>query len=46
MYICNYWFRDSWKKLEGTSEMEAKHKYVETLLQAATEVCYNTLIYD
>ncbi|EPB83888.1 hypothetical protein HMPREF1544_09342 [Mucor circinelloides 1006PhL] len=28
---------DAWKKFQGTSEMEAKHRYVETLLQAAKE---------
>lgn len=28
---------DAWKKLEGTSEMEAKYRYVEILLKVATE---------
>ncbi|KAI7890627.1 uncharacterized protein EV154DRAFT_421807 [Mucor mucedo] len=33
------WFscRDAWKKLEGMSELEAKHRYVEILLQVAME---------
>lgn len=30
--------RDAWKKLEGTSILEARHIYVEALLRAATEV--------
>lgn len=30
--------RDAWKKLEGMSKLEAKHRYVDTLLKAATEV--------
>lgn len=30
--------RDAWKKLEGMSELEAKHRYVEILLQVAMEV--------
>lgn len=32
------YLRDAWKRLQGISEMEAKHRYVETLLQAAKEV--------
>ncbi|KAI8366788.1 uncharacterized protein BYT42DRAFT_587887 [Radiomyces spectabilis] len=28
---------DAWKKLEGMTTLEAKHRYVETLLRAATE---------
>ncbi|CAO3617256.1 unnamed protein product [Mucor hiemalis] len=28
---------DAWKKLEGTSELEAKYRYVEILLKVATE---------
>ncbi|KAI8075927.1 acyl CoA binding protein-domain-containing protein [Gilbertella persicaria] len=30
---------DAWKKLEGMSELEAKHRYVQMLLQVAKEVC-------
>lgn len=32
--------RDAWKKLEGMTELEAKHKYVEILLQVAMEVIF------
>jgi hypothetical protein len=31
-------YRDAWKKLECTSELEARHIYVEALLKVATEV--------
>lgn len=30
--------RDSWKKLEGISILEAMHTYVEALLRITTEV--------
>ncbi|KAI9320149.1 acyl CoA binding protein-domain-containing protein [Dichotomocladium elegans] len=30
---------DAWKKLEGLSSLEAKHRYVEALLRFAVEVC-------
>ncbi|KAL0085883.1 acyl-CoA-binding protein [Phycomyces blakesleeanus] len=29
---------DAWKKLEGLNDLEAKHRYVDTLLRSATEV--------
>jgi acyl-CoA-binding protein len=34
----NIYYRDAWKRLEGVSEMEAKHRYVEILLQVTMEV--------
>lgn len=33
-----YLLRDAWKKLEGITELKAKHAYVEILLQVAMEV--------
>jgi hypothetical protein len=36
--IAFYYYRDAWKNIEGMGEMEAKHRYVETLLRVATEV--------
>ncbi|KAI9303168.1 acyl CoA binding protein-domain-containing protein [Cunninghamella echinulata] len=37
---------DAWKKLEGLTPIEAKHRYVETLLTVCAEVqCYNNIIY-
>ena len=34
-------FRDSWKRLEGMTSLEAKRTYVEALLNVATEVNVN-----